>query len=208
MGNMPGLVWLLGAYLLGALPVGYLIGRSRGLDIRTMGSGNVGATNVFRVMGPKAGLVCLVLDIAKGLLPVIVLRSWHPAWFWPAAPWWLVGAALATVLGHSKSPFLGFQGGKSVATGAGALFALCPAAGALTLGLWAVTLLFFRFVSLASVLAALLLPLILWFVGAPMPFELFGGLVALYIPWRHRANLGRLMEGTEPRFSLHRKVNP
>lgn len=194
---------LLGAYLVGALPFGVLIARTGGVDIRRHGSGNVGATNVFRVMGPAPGLLCFALDFAKGFVPVILVGIFAGGVFRPATVAWLaVGVACVAVLGHSKSVFLGFTGGKSVATGAGALMALSPQAGALAVGLWLVVLLVARYVSLASIAAALSLPLWMWVVHAPVATFAFGGLIALYVPLRHRSNLARLRAGTEPKIKL------
>ncbi len=182
------------AYLLGSVPFALLIGKLHGLDIRQHGSGNVGATNVVRVLGRGPGLGCFVLDFFKGVLPVV-------ASLLLALPLWgVLLAAAAAILGHSKSLFLGFKGGKSVATGAGALVALAPLAGLGALAVWAAVFLLSRLVSLASIAAALALPVLMLLTRQSLEVVAFSLVVSLYVVARHRENIRRLREGTEPRM--------
>jgi acyl phosphate:glycerol-3-phosphate acyltransferase len=190
-----------GAYLLGAVPWSYLIVRlATGSDVRSVGSGNAGATNVARAAGKGAGLLALLLDAAKGVVAVLVARRL-------GAPDAVVGAAaLAAVLGHVFPVFLGFRGGKGVATGAGALATLAPWAGLLAFGTFVTVLAVTRYVSLASVAGAALFPIWIWCCGwwgwtAPPSPGLLGSAAAisLLVIWRHRSNLRRLRAGTERR---------
>ena len=187
--------------LLGAIPFSWLLPRLVvGRDVRHLGSGNVGATNATRAAGRWVGAACLLLDGAKGALPVLGLEAL-------GAPHVVVPlAAFAAILGHSRPLFLKGAGGKGVATTAGAVLALSPESGLAAALVWAGMSRAFRMVSLASVLAALALPGLLVVLPAlagrsPDPERpLFGFAAALWIVWRHRANLRRILEGTEPRM--------
>lgn len=187
-----------GSYLLGSLPFGlWLTQRVRGIDIRTLGSGNIGATNVARVCGPRLGAAVFGLDVAKGLLPPLAV-----AHFSFAAPWQILAALLA-VVGHTYSVWLGFQGGKGIATGLGALLGIAPPVALGAFCLFLTTLLVLRRVSLASIVAALSLPVLmpLLYPGdtTRLGFALCAGLLGVY---KHRANIARLRAGTEPKISL------
>lgn len=184
----------LASYLLGSIPFALLIGRMHGVDIRLHGSGNVGATNVVRVLGRGPGILCFVLDFLKGAGPVLAAHML-------ALPLWAaILAAAAAILGHSRSLFLGFKGGKSVATGAGALVALSPVAGLGALLVWGGVFLASRIVSLASIAAALALPVLMALTRQPVEVVAFSALVSGYVILRHRANIQRLREGREPRM--------
>ena len=196
--------WLVvaGAYLLGSLPWSYLVVRLvKGTDVRREGSGNVGATNVLRSAGKRAGALALLLDVAKGVAAVLAARSLAPE------PRWIAAAAAAVVVGHVFPVFLGFRGGKGVATGAGALGTLAPWALVVSLVIFAAVVTTTRFVSLASICAVVALPTALW-VGnragwpAPAPEEtvLAAALVAGLIVLKHRGNIRRLRAGTERRL--------
>ena len=193
----PGLVALglaAVAYLLGSVPFALLIGRMHGVDIRQHGSGNVGATNVVRVLGRGPGILCFVLDFLKGVAPVAVgMALGIPLWG-------VLLAAAATILGHSRSIFLKFKGGKSVATGAGTIVAMAPLAGLGALLLWGLVFRVTRIVSLASITAALALPILTFLTRQPLEIVGFSALAAFYVVIRHRDNLRRLKEGTEPRM--------
>lgn len=190
------LLSLLGAYLVGAIPFGFLAGRLRGVDVRRAGSGNIGATNVWRLLGPAMGLGVLGLDLAKGALPLFL---WRLAGGEGA---WAEGAlALAPVLGHVFSPFLRFRGGKGVATAAGAFFSLLPFTMPVGLASFAVAFALFRYVSLSSLSAALAVATSALLRASPersLPALLAAGLIF----WTHRENIRRLLRGEEPRFSL------
>ena len=178
------------AYLGGSLPFGYWAGRLRGIDIRTEGSGNTGATNVWRVLGKRAGIPVLLLDIAKGLVPALVGLQ-------IAGAGTAIVAGAAAVAGHTFPVLLGFSGGKGVATSAGVVLAVTPLHGIALVIVFAIVLWLFRYVSLASMIAAALYPITCAATGEPWPVILFGAIATLGIVARHRANIGRLRAGTE-----------
>uniref|UniRef100_A0A832MLF4 Glycerol-3-phosphate acyltransferase n=1 Tax=Eiseniibacteriota bacterium TaxID=2212470 RepID=A0A832MLF4_UNCEI len=194
-------------YLCGALPWGLWLGRwLRGVDVRALGSGNLGATNVYRALGPGIGVATLVLDIAKGALPVwIVPRSAAGAAFPGGPEWCAVATGLAAVLGHVFTVFAGFKGGKGVATTVGVLLALSPEAFAVFVAVFAVTVGATRFISLGSILGSLAFAAALAAVapeGVRSPTFGFGVVVAALVIVRHRDNIGRLLRGQERRFSF------
>ncbi len=194
-----GLPAVLMAYLLGSIPFGYLIVRATtGTDIRKTGSGNIGATNVLRTTGRAAGVLTLLLDFAKGY--VAVWLAWRLT---GGDPVWSALAAVAVILGHAYPVFLGFKGGKAVASTLGAFLFLTPSAiGAVTL-VFVVAVTLTRFISLGSILAAGLFPLAVYLIAHP-PFPvIFASLFAgAFIVYRHRENIARLREGTERVLSL------
>ena len=205
-------LWPLFFYAVGSIPTGYLIGKSQGLDIRQHGSGNIGATNVWRVMGSKWGLTAFICDFLKGFLPLYLVRSFAIS---DADSWdvvlLLVVCGIAAILGHNYTPWLGFKGGKGIATSAGVLGALMPCVLAVALSLWIITVLITRTVSVGSILAAVVLaPAAAWFYPGNWIYlglaTLAGGLAV----WRHRANIQRLRAGTESRieFSPGKKSAP
>jgi len=191
---------LLIAYLCGGIPAAYLAGRwVRGIDLREHGSGNLGATNVFRVLGWKAGLAVLLFDTAKGALPVWLL----PRGIASSAPTqWALAFGIVAILGHVRSPFLRWKaGGKGVATAGGVFLALATIPTLISLVAWAATVYLSGYVSLASLVAAVLLPLsIAILMGLRAPVLALSVLVALFVFWTHRANIGRLLRGEEHRF--------
>jgi glycerol-3-phosphate acyltransferase PlsY len=194
---------ILAAYLLGATPTSYIAGRvSRGIDLREHGSKNLGATNVYRVLGWSWAIPVGLFDVLKGVIPPALFAAWAdgPAWLAPA----LGGAA---VLGHVFSPFVGFKGGKGVATAAGMFLALAPLALLIALPVWGLALWLTGYVSVASLLAAGTFPV--WVrLTAPDAMPTFWAAVALatLIVVSHRANIGRLLAGTESRFRTRRSV--
>jgi glycerol-3-phosphate acyltransferase PlsY len=200
-------VVLAGSYLLGSIPFGYLIGRIAGVDIRRTGSGNVGATNVVRVLGRRYGYPVFVLDFLKGFgavkMSMLFATGLSPDWNSPEM--FGIIAAVSSVVGHSYPPWLKFDGGKGVATSAGALFALTAVGGLIWLAIWIVIFWVTRYVSLASVTAALVLPIVILVISRRR--EGVGGIfyfsvcAAAVVIWRHRSNLFRLIRGTEPRFT-------
>lgn len=184
------------AYLCGSVPTGVILTQRLGLDIRQMGSGNVGATNVARSAGKKVGLFTLLGDIVKGLIPVLLVR------FFDLGEIALASAAVAALLGHVFSPFLGFSGGKGVATGLGVLLGIAPFVILLALFFFIVIFAVSRIVSLASLVAAAMTPLLLWWFAYP-PARLYAGLlIALLIIVRHHENIVRLLHGQEQKFSF------
>ena len=192
------MTWLFiaASYLLGATPTSYLMGRlTRGIDLREHGSGNLGATNAFRVLGWKAALPAALVDVLKGWAPVALLPRWDGA-----DPEWALAYGAATIVGHVYSVYVGFKGGKGVATSAGVFTALAPWATLVALVVWLVTVSLTRIVSLASLLAAAALPVAVYYTDEPrLTLWLAVGL-AVFVIYAHRSNIGRLMRGEENRF--------
>jgi glycerol-3-phosphate acyltransferase PlsY len=186
---------LLAAYLIGAIPVGFLVARAAGgTDIRRAGSGNIGATNVLRTLGTGPAVLTLGGDIVKGYLAVRAARAIGPD-AWAAA-----GGAVAAIVGNCWPVFLGFRGGKGVATGLGAFLALVPWAVAPAAVLWVAVTVVSRYVSMASVVACLSLPVGAMLLGYPRHSTAATAIAALIIVWRHRENIARLISGTERRL--------
>jgi len=208
------------AFACGSIPFGVLIARSKGVDLRTVGSGNTGATNVGRALGRRFGILCFLLDAAKGATPVL-LTGWiagilgmGAASMSPAAAWGWLGVAVAAILGHCFSPWIGFRGGKGVATGFGAVLAMWPVLTIPALSaflVWSVVLGLTRIMALASMAGALVLPatVLAMAIGGgdraaslrgSIPFLVITGLIAAFVIFRHRANIVRLRQGTESRL--------
>ena len=184
-------------YLLGSFPSGYLAGRwCAGVDIRQLGSGSTGATNVLRQVGKGPALVVFLIDVFKGSAAVILARALLGA----GAYGWLVAAGLAALAGHIWPVWLGWKGGKAVATGFGMLLGLVPAVGLACLGVFLTSLAVSRIVSISSVLAAGALPLLMVGASAPAAYLGLGVVAAVMVIWRHRSNLARLLKGEEPRL--------
>ena len=203
---MHPLVALAIAYVVGSVPTAYLAGKLfRGIDLREHGSRNLGATNVYRVMGWKIALLVLVIDIAKGALPVLVLPRWMDS---VTAHLWAIMFGLAAILGHVRPIFLLWKGGgKGVATAAGAFFALVPLPTLLALVVFVVVLFTSGYVSLSSLSAALALPVALLLDrGVRSPLFMVSLVVCLFVFWTHRANIGRLRRGEESRFGRKRSA--
>lgn len=190
------------AFLAGSTPFGFLLTKwVAGVDVRTVGSGNVGATNVSRVLGGRWFYVTLALDAAKGSAPVLVL----PRLAADAPSWLPVACGLAAVLGHVFSPWLRFKGGKGVATSLGVIVALAPLSGAVALGAFLVVLAATRYMSLASIAAAVVLAPAALLLHESREFVAFAALVAALVILRHKANLGRIAAGTEPRVGAKKR---
>jgi len=187
-----------GAYLLGSVPSALLlVWTATGKDVRREGSGNVGATNALRAAGWRVGVAVTVIDIAKGAVPVLVMRWVDPR------PGWIAATLVAAVLGHCFPVWLDFRGGKGVATGLGVFLVVAPLVAAVAIGVWIVVLVVSGWVSLASMVAAATFPVVLAVVGDPDPV-LLGAvvLVAVLIVVRHRSNIRLLLSGSEPRRRL------
>lgn len=188
------------AYLLGSLPTGFLVGKAKGIDIREQGSGSTGATNVWRIIGKKEGIFVWLVDSAKGYGAVwlaLNLGNFFPAYNFNA--WWVVGSALMVVLGHSRSVWIGFKGGKSVASGLGVLFALNPIVATSAFGVWLISLGIWRTVSISSILAAFLTPVFVYLLDRHLVYLLFTIVAAIFVIWRHSSNIERIIAGTEPK---------
>lgn len=184
------------SYLIGSIPTGYIIVKLfTGQDIRTIGSGSTGATNVKRVMGKKWFFIVMLLDALKGALPVVLTAYFATALAeYGVLP---VIAAVCAILGHSKSVFLEFTGGKSVATGVGTLMALNWQAGLIIAAVWGAVTWVSKYVSLGSIVALALSPLIMWFLNAPVAYIVYAVLAAVYVIYPHRENIKRLKDGCE-----------
>ena len=200
---------LLAGYLLGSIPSGWLAGRwLAGIDIREQGSGSTGATNVLRVLGKGPALAVFVVDVLKGTAAVLLAKALLEPASGAASSWgvdaWVVAAGLAALAGHIWPVWLGWKGGKAVATGLGMLLGLAWPVGLACFGIFLTVLSLARIVSLASVVAALSLPLLLlgWFGdgGLRPAYLVLAVLTTVLVVWRHRANLQRLLEGSEPRL--------
>jgi glycerol-3-phosphate acyltransferase PlsY len=233
------------AFLLGSIPFGLILAKLKGIDIRAHGSGNIGATNVLRIVGKKYGITCLILDLLKGYLPVLIAinliqidgKSVVPhlhfldccALHLPAAEQFKgqfihVLTALLAVLGHNYSPWVGFKGGKGIATSAGVLLGLMPFAVVLLIVVWGLLFATTRYVSVASIGAAAALPVLthvgarfhknadgisLWEAGTwNKPLFVFTVVISVLAIWKHRTNLKRLREGTEHRFEPRKNKQP
>ena len=187
------------AYLLGAIPFPYLLARLKtGRDIREMGSGNVGATNVMRTAGKSLGLLTLILDVSKGAVAVIAGRHFLGSNAYGAI------AGFCAVVGHAYPIFLGFRGGKSVATGAGAFLVLSPFGILCSIALFIISIQWTRIVSLSSMIASGMFPLFAWIFKAEPSAIIWGAASAALIIYRHRPNIRRLLEGTEKKISEQR----
>jgi glycerol-3-phosphate acyltransferase PlsY len=204
---------VIASYIFGSIPFGYVAGRLAGIDVRKVGSGNVGATNVVRVLGKRYGYPVFVLDVLKGFgavkISMLMASGRPPAWNSPEI--FGILAATSAVLGHVYPPWLKFKGGKGVATSAGALLALTPVATLIGVSVWIIVFWLTRYVSLASITAAVVLPIVILMVrshdqnsGKPLVYS--SVCVAALVVWRHRSNLSRLMRGTEPRFTRKREL--
>lgn len=202
---------LLAGYLLGSIPTGYWLGLMKGVDIRRVGSGNIGATNVFRALGKTAGIFVLVVDALKGyaacrLVAPLAARMLDGAG--AHAEYLVIVAGIAAILGHNYTFWLRFQGGKGVATTAGVLLGLSPGGFLLSLGVWVAVFAASRYVSLASIAAAVALPIAVWLSdGSPTLIVVFA-IVGILAIFKHRSNIQRLMAGTENRFGAKQKPGP
>ena len=186
------------SYLLGSIPAGFLVGSSAGVDVRSAGSGNIGATNVARTLGWKKGLVTLFADVAKGFLPVLAA---HLLDLGNAAA---AAAGLAAFAGHLYPVFLRFKGGKGVATAAGVYLAAMPLGILVVVGVFVLVMLAARRVSLASLSAAVLAPVVAWALSYPEEVAWMSLVIGFLVVLRHRENIRRLMAGEEPGFELRR----
>jgi glycerol-3-phosphate acyltransferase PlsY len=200
-------LFVLIAYLLGSIPTGYLAGKYlQGIDIREHGSGSTGATNVLRTLGKGAGSAVLAFDLLKGAIALVLVDAFY--WFiseqnylpvnWQ--PWLVTATALAAVLGHSKSIWLNFTGGKSVATSLGVLLVMNPILALGTLVTFGVVLAISRIVSISSISGAIAVNILAIVLNQPLPYIIFTAIAGIYVIVRHRGNIERLLAGTEPRL--------
>ena len=192
------LVYIIAAYLLGSIPVGLVLARLKGQDPRKVGSGNIGATNVMRAAGKTLGIITLLGDILKGLIPTGL------AILYGLSPVFVVAIGLAAFLGHLFPVYLRFKGGKGVATALGVFLALEPVAIPILLVVFIAVLLAWRYVSLGSLVGTALMPVLLLLFSAPAEYVLGSLIVGVLIYWKHRENIRRIMTGTESKFTSKR----
>ena len=186
-------VYLILSYLCGAIPFGFIIAKIfKHVDIRTIGSGNPGATNVYRTISKPLGILTLILDMLKGFIPVYFVFLLGPSF-----QWMVISVAFVTIIGHTFTIFLKFKGGKGVATACGAFLAINPLAVLICFIAFVIVLAIFRYVSLASIIAALMLPISLYIFNSLPDIVVFSGLISLLVIVRHISNIKRLLNGTE-----------
>jgi glycerol-3-phosphate acyltransferase PlsY len=198
------------AYLVGSIPIGFMIGKARGVDLRTIGSGNVGATNVYRAFGFRLAIFVFMLDVSKGFVGTAVLPAiWTPDAL--SMTWVRIICGVAVISGSIASVFMRFRGGKGVAAAVGVFLALEPLSTIIGLAIWTVLFLRYRYVSLGSIVGATALPVLIalfnrkGLLGYPVFY--LSLLVALIVILRHRSNIGRLLKGTENRIGSAREVH-
>lgn len=193
------ILFFLFAFLVGSIPWGYVIGKLKGVDLRKVGSGNIGATNVLRTVGRKEALLTLILDLSKGTVPVLLFRTIYPteeSFFFAG----IVG--ISAILGHCYSPWLKFKGGKGVATSLGVLLAYVPLAGVITILIWITSYKLSKISSLGALVAFALLPGIVFLLGYSREVLLFTVLITIIIYLRHRENIVRLIQGKEQKIRI------
>lgn len=184
-------LWLIAAYLIGSLPFGFIIGKFRGVDVRTVGSKNIGATNVYRTVGKSWGLLAFLLDFLKGFIPTLLCRQLE------GMGDLAVFVGLSCVVGHTLTVFMKFKGGKGVATAFGMLMVLSPLPALAAFGVFAVTVWLSHYISLGSCLAALSLGVGIWFCTDVLSLKIMMSLLAFFVIWKHRSNIERLIRGCE-----------
>ena len=189
------------AFVVGSLPTGYLVARASGLDIRTVGSGNIGATNVVRSLSPWAGRAVFLIDLLKGLLPTLFAPALMPNLNRSTAQ---MIACFGVILGHNYTPWLGFKGGKGFAASMGGFLAICAPAQLISAAAWVAVFFLWRYVSLASIISATLLPVLVLMFKRDWTIAGFAVLVSVVTLLRHRSNFARLRTGTEYRFNRAR----
>lgn len=208
------------AYLLGSFPTGYLMGRMAGIDIRQHGSGSTGATNVWRNVGKVAGASVFIVDFAKGAIAIYMMQSAESIQAFAASllgfpqsttaidnlSLFVIGAGMLALIGHSRPVWLGFKGGKSVATGVGILFILNWIVAIAALSVWIGTMAIWRTVSISSIAAAAAAPILMWTLQENRPFSIFVTIGCIFIIWLHRSNIERILNGTELSFKSNSKV--
>ncbi len=200
--SMPHLLCYIGSYVIGSIPTGFWLGKAwKGIDVRQHGSGNLGATNVFRVLGKGPGAMTLAIDILKGLLVVLAAKTLFPQELNTA-----ITAGICAILGHTTSIFVCFRGGKGVATSAGVFLALLPLPSAAALLTFAIVFGITHYVSLGSLSAAVVLPASSFALSEPRALSCTAMAISLFVAWTHRTNIQRLLNGTENRIEWKKKT--
>jgi len=204
------IVWagaLLSSYLVGSIPIGYLMVKAlKGLDIRQFGSGNVGATNVIRVLGKGPGILTLVLDVSKGLLAVLIIAPLIAKYLPASRSELQLGCGIAAICGHNWTCFLRFKGGKGIATSAGVFLGLAPIVMLCLLGIWGIMAFLTRYVSAASIVTSMALPILLYVFNRPIEWVIAGFVLSWVSIIKHRSNIKRLLNGTEHRIGEKTEV--
>ena len=194
--------YLILAYLCGAIPFGYIIAKLfKHIDIRKQGSGNTGATNVYRTISKPLGILTLILDALKGFIPVYLVTLTNPSSYWI-----VIAVALVTILGHIFTVFLNFKGGKGVATACGAFLAMNSLAVLICFLVFVIILLIFRYVSLASIFAAIILPISLYLLDSSSELLIFSFVISVLVIVRHISNIKRLLNGTENKIFGNKSI--
>ena len=206
------------AYLLGSFPTGYLVGRLAGIDIRELGSGSTGATNVWRNVGQLAGIIVFVTDFAKGAIAIYMMQSANylqtlltSTFGYTQSPiasnlsLFVIGGGMLALIGHSRPVWLGFKGGKSVATGVGILFMLNWIAAIAAFSIWLATMAIWRTVSISSIAAAAAAPVLMWTLQVNIVYSSFVTVGCMFVIWLHRSNIERILNGTELSFKTEEK---
>ncbi|MDQ4106257.1 MAG: glycerol-3-phosphate 1-O-acyltransferase PlsY [Actinomycetota bacterium] len=188
---MSGVLLILTGYALGSIPTGLLVGLLAGVDVRKVGSGNIGTANVLRGVGKWAAVATMVGDMLKGVIPVVLAKSLVDN------AWVVAAVALAAVVGHCWPVFLRFKGGKGVATGSGTAIGLAPVAGLALFAFWWLVVLVSRYTSLGAIAVMIVSPFVFWLTGQPLPYVLYTIVGGALVLWRHRENARALMRGTE-----------
>ncbi|MBL6765945.1 MAG: glycerol-3-phosphate 1-O-acyltransferase PlsY [Verrucomicrobiae bacterium] len=197
---------VLTGYFCGSLPTGFLVAKAKGVDIRSVGSGNIGATNVFRILGKGPGVFVLLTDALKGLLPVIWLAPALSAIDGSANVEWLrITAGISAIFGHNYTCWLRFKGGKGIATSAGAFLGLTPGPLGIAFATWLIFFALSRYVSLASIAAAAALPIATWCLPFETPIRVITTIIGVLAILKHRANITRLLAGTENRIGTKKE---
>jgi glycerol-3-phosphate acyltransferase PlsY len=203
------------AYLLGSFPTGYLVGRIAGIDIRELGSGSTGATNVWRNVGKLAGISVFVVDFAKGAIAIYMMQqaNWLITNFGLTAniainhlSLFVIGSGMLALIGHSRPVWLGFKGGKSVATGVGILFMLNWLVAIAAFSVWLATMAIWRTVSISSIAAAAAAPVLMWTLQSNIIYSSFVTVGCMFVIWLHRSNIERILNGTELSFKTESKT--
>jgi acyl phosphate:glycerol-3-phosphate acyltransferase len=198
---MLAILLLLGGYVLGSVPTGFLVGRAWGVDVRRAGSGNIGMANVLRTVGTWPAVITMAGDMLKGFAPVFLAR------FLTENEWVVAAVALAAVVGHCWPVFLGFKGGKAVATGAGTTIALAPVVGLALFAFWWAVVLLSRYTSLGAISVMIVSPVAFFLTGQPTPYVLYTAIGGALVLWRHRENARALMKGTERKIGQKEDVH-
>ncbi len=207
---MPYLIVFSASYLCGGIPFGLIIGKCNGVDVRSEGSGNIGATNILRICGKKWGYFCFILDTLKGFIPVIISKNLPILHQFNHQDYIPIIVITGVVMGHIWSPYINFKGGKGIATSAGALLAINPIATLISLFIWYVVFSISRYVSLASIIAAIALPVIALFLDiicghssthVNNPILLFLAILSIIVVIKHKENIQKLLNGTENKFA-------